>query len=146
MKILLDINILLDVFLNRKPWVVEAAALFTLHQEGRIIGSVSAATIPTLFYIMRRNSSLIQSKDAVRECLNWFEIIPVGRQTLELAQGLTGSDFEDNLQIACAIEARLDAIVTRDAKGFLGSSIPFLTPAELIARLGRADQEATPAS
>ncbi len=52
---------------------------------------------------------------------------------------MTGADFEDNLQIACAVEARLDAIVTRDTKGFAGSPVPALSPAELLARIMRGD-------
>jgi predicted nucleic acid-binding protein len=49
---------------------------------------------------------------------------------------LASMDFEDNIQIACAIANRLDAIVTRDKK-FQRSSIPVLTPAELLKRLSR---------
>jgi hypothetical protein len=48
-----------------------------------------------------------------------------------------GSDFEDNLHIACAMEARLDASVTRNPKDFDGSPIPVLTPAELLAILAQ---------
>jgi len=42
---------------------------------------------------------------------------------------------EDNLHIACAVEARLEAIVTRNPKDFAGSPVPVLTPAELLALL-----------
>jgi len=55
-----------------------------------------------------------------------------------MATTLPGSDFEDNLQIACAVEARLDAIVTRNPKDFAGSPVPVLTPAELLALLAKA--------
>ena len=41
------------------------------------------------------------------------------------------------LQIACAVEARLDAIVTRNATDFVGSPIPVLTPTELLALLAK---------
>ena len=51
---------------------------------------------------------------------------------------MPGSDFEDNLQIAFAMEAGLDAIVTRDLKGFVGSPVAVMTPAELLARISKA--------
>jgi hypothetical protein len=41
-------------------------------------------------------------------------------------------------QIACAVQARLDAIVTRNPKDFAGSPIPVLTPTELLALLAKA--------
>ena len=37
-----------------------------------------------------------------------------------------GNDFEDNVQIACAILSNLDGIVTRDIKGFKNSLVPVL--------------------
>jgi hypothetical protein len=64
--------------------------------------------------------------------------VPVDRTALEMATALPGSDFEDNLHIACAAEARLDAIVTRNPKDFAGSPVPVLTPAELLALLATA--------
>ena len=57
---------------------------------------------------------------------------------LEMATTFPGSDFEDNLRIACAVEARLEAIVTRNPKDFAGSPIPILTPVELLALLAKA--------
>ena len=41
------------------------------------------------------------------------------------------------LQLACAMEATKDAIVTRDPSGFAGAPIPVLTPADLLARLAQ---------
>jgi hypothetical protein len=66
-----------------------------------------------------------------------LEIVPVDRTALEMATTLPGSDFEDNLQIACAVQACLDAIVTRNPQDFAGSPVPVLTPAELLALLGK---------
>jgi hypothetical protein len=75
------------------------------------------------------------ARQAVRICLEAFEICAVDHQALEQAQALPGSDFENNLQIACASLAGLDAIVTRDSKGFKTAAMPVLTPAELLTRL-----------
>ncbi len=55
-----------------------------------------------------------------------------------MATTFPGSDFEDNLQIACAVEATLDAIVTRNPKDFARSPVMILTPAELLALLAKA--------
>ena len=48
------------------------------------------------------------------------------------------SDYEDDLQIECASDAHLDAIVTRNPKDFAGSSLPVLTPTEFLAKLPKA--------
>jgi hypothetical protein len=52
-----------------------------------------------------------------------------------MARTLSGNDFEDNLQIACAILAGLDVIVTRDTKGFGEAPIPVLKPQDLLAQI-----------
>jgi predicted nucleic acid-binding protein len=136
--VLLDLNVLLDAFLGREPWRAEADAIWDANREGRIGGRVSAAGLPTLFYVIRKQEDLARAHLAVANCLRSLEIVPVGRATLEMATTLPGSDFEDNLHITCAVEARLDAIVTRNAIDFVGSPIPVLTPAELLGLLAKA--------
>jgi hypothetical protein len=51
---------------------------------------------------------------------------------------MAGSDLEDNVCLACAVNAHLDAIVTRNPKDFAASPIPVLTPTELLASLPKA--------
>ena len=77
----------------------------------------------------------------MRLCLKTFTICTVDRATLEAAADLSGTDFEDNLQIACATLARLDAIVTRDQQGFRDSIIPAFTPTELLATLNPPQEQ-----
>lgn len=88
-----------------------------------------------IFYIARRAVDAPTARLAVGLCLNAFEISSVDRQTLEQAIAMPGSDFEDNVQIACALIAGLDAIVTRNPGNFAAVTIPVLTPAEFLARL-----------
>ena len=138
MNILLDINVVLDVLLNRAPWVSESSAVWDAHRDGRFSAHVAAFSLPTIFYIVCKHNDLAKAHDAVRVCLETLEIAPVVRSTLELARSQPLSDYEDNLQIACAIEAQLDAIVTRDPAGFAQSPVPVMTPAELLKRLAAA--------
>ena len=46
--------------------------------------------------------------------------------------------FEDNVQIASAELAGLDAIVTRDKAGFQGAPLPIFTPSELLQQLNQS--------
>jgi predicted nucleic acid-binding protein len=136
--VLLDINVVLDVFLARDPWLADSSAAVQAGLDGKLTLHLSAASLPTIFYLVRRNADLARALAVVKECLRTFAVVPVDRRTLELAATLPGSDFEDNLQIACASLAGLDAIVTRDPGGFAGSAVAVMTPAELLARLPRA--------
>jgi predicted nucleic acid-binding protein len=57
MRVLFDINIILDLFLDRAPFADEAAALWQANADGRLEGFVSAITPVNLFYIARRLSN-----------------------------------------------------------------------------------------
>ncbi len=138
LNVLYDVNLLLDVLLAREPWVADARAIWTAHHRKRLVGHIAAHGLTNLFYIARKIIGTEKAREAVRLCLQTFEVIAVGRPELELADSLAGNDIEDNLVLACAMRTGLDAIVTRDPKGFAGSAIPVLTPAELLGRLPKA--------
>jgi predicted nucleic acid-binding protein len=52
-----------------------------------------------------------------------------------MADQMQGNDFEDNLQIACAVAGNMDIIVTRDLEGFRHSSIQVMTPSDFLSML-----------
>jgi predicted nucleic acid-binding protein len=135
MRVLLDINVVLDVLLVRQPWFAHASQVWDANLNGRILAAIAAFTVPTVFYVVRRQTDVNHGRDAVRICLASLEIVPVQRTTLEMAQTLAGSDYEDNLQQACAIEAKMDCLVTRDPSGYPGATIPVITPAQLLQQL-----------
>jgi predicted nucleic acid-binding protein len=50
---------------------------------------------------------------------------------LEQALALNFHDFEDAVQYACALVQNVDAIVTRDASGFVSAEISVVLPEEI---------------
>jgi hypothetical protein len=68
-------------------------------------------------------------------CLDAFNIAAIDRAMLERAQILSGSDYKDNVQIACAESNGLDAIVTRNPRDFAESPVAVWSPAECLAQL-----------
>lgn len=138
MKVLLDLNVVLDVVLNRQPWVEESQRVWDANQSQTIDGYLAATGLTNLSYIVRRLADRDRARTAVRTCLASFEIIAVDQQTLRDADGQAGADFEDNVCIACAVSAGMAAIVTRNPADFAHSLIPVLTPAELLQRLATA--------
>ena len=135
MRVLLDTNVVLDALLKREPWANAAKLLWEANDDGRIIGHLTASTLTDIFYIARKGSGNDAAREAIKLCLEAFEICTVDRSALEEALALTGNDFEDNLQIACASLSSVEAIVTRNKDDFGESKIPVLTPDELLKRL-----------
>jgi predicted nucleic acid-binding protein len=136
MNVLLDTNVVLDLLLVREPWRIEAEAVAGAAADGRIVAHVGASSITDIFYISRKLVGADQARLIVRACLDTLQIVADTRDILDAADRRAGSDFEDNLQVECAIAAGLDAIITRDPTGFLSSPIAAITPAQLLTRLG----------
>jgi predicted nucleic acid-binding protein len=127
MKVLMDTNIFLDFFFKREPFFQQSARLFHAIGTGRVIGYATATTLTDIFYIARRQTQSIDlARKAVFDTLVAVEICPVSRAALSSALRLGIVDFEDAVQVACALEQELDAIITRDS-AFESESIPVLS-------------------
>lgn len=140
MRILIDTNILLDFLLQREPFRQDAEELFQAINSGQVVGYVTASTLTDIFYIARRHTrSLEQARQAVSEILIVMVICPVNRPILESALASGIADFEDAVQIACAMTQGLEAILTRDTQGFASSPIPVLSVRQLLEQLERTE-------
>ncbi len=136
MRVLIDTNIILDFFLEREPFRTDAEALFQAIQSKQVRGYVTATTVTDIFYIARRQTrSIERARQAVSETLAVMQICLVNRPILEQAFASPLTDFEDAVQLACAIANNLDAIITRDTQGFAGAILPILSVGELLERL-----------
>ena len=135
MRLMFDTNVLLDALLDREPWAEAATSLWKANDREALQGYISASSFTDIFYIARRLTTVEKAREAIRLCLGSFEVCPVDRQAIELADSMPGKDFEDNLQMAVAHLMELDAIVTRNVKDFLDSPVPILTPEEAIVEL-----------
>lgn len=136
MKILVDTNIVLDIFLNRQPFAEEANALFNAIALEQIQGYVCASSLTDIFYIARRQTrSIDQGRQAIAMTLRLFQVSLVDRAILETAFNSGLPDFEDAVQIACAVAQNLDAIVTRNSADFQTNLISVLSIAELLQQI-----------
>jgi predicted nucleic acid-binding protein len=136
-RVLIDTNIVLDFLLQREPFFQDVELLFQAIDAGQLIGYVTATTLTDIFYISRKHTrSVEQARQAVSETLTAMVICPIDRAVLESAFNSGLVDFEDAVQIFGAVAQGLDAILTRDNKGFLSSPIPVLSVQDLLPQLG----------
>ncbi|MCY7277181.1 MAG: PIN domain-containing protein [Phormidesmis sp. CAN_BIN44] len=141
MRILVDTNVILDIFLNRQPFAEEATALLRVIATDQSTGYVCASSLTDIFYIARRQTkSVDQGRQAIEMTLRLFQICLVNRSILEAAFNSELADFEDAVQIACAVDQDLDAIVTRNPKDFQTDLIPILSIADLLHQLESTTQ------
>lgn len=75
------------------------------------------------------------AKRALEMIIGRFEILPLDRDVVTAALALPGPDFEDNVQIACAVNNQMDMIITRNKADFKLSPILAIEPAEILGQL-----------
>ena len=137
MRVLLDTNVVLDVLLDRAPFVGDARRLWELSDAGTFDAFIASFTLSTIHYVCRRHAGADAAGRAVDVCLDAFEVCALYRECILAARRMPGVDFEDNLQVACAITDFAHGIVTRNPTDFVASPIRVYTPTQLLAVLDR---------
>jgi len=137
MKILVDTNVILDVLLERRPFVDPATKLFVLIENSGVEAFLCATTVTTVDYLLTQSLPRAEAKKALQKLLELFEIAPVNRPVIEEALQGRMADFEDAVLAHSANLVGATAIVTRNTKDFKYSPVKAFDPVEILLILGR---------
>ena len=135
MRVLVDTNVVLDVLLERRPFVGASAEVFGLVEHSRIEGLLCATTITTIDYLLTQAMPRPIARHALQKLLELFEVASVNRTVLEEALKSKIADFEDAMLDQAGRLAGAEAIVTRNQKDFRHATLKVLGPDELLASL-----------
>jgi predicted nucleic acid-binding protein len=134
-RILLDVNLILDVLLDRQPHAEAASLVWEAVETGCAEGLLSAHAVTTIHYLNARATKAATARDTTTALLSVFSVAPVDQAVLGEATALGWSDFEDAVTAAAARAARCDALVTRNRADFRRSPVRVLTPEQAAAWL-----------
>ena len=133
MRLLFDMNVVLDVLLDRKPFVEASSAAWEVVERGDAKGMLSAHAVTTLHYLNAKTVGVRMATETTEAMLTVFEVAPIDEAVLLRAVALKWPDFEDAVTAAAARRAKCDAVVTRNPRDFKGAPIRILTPSETVA-------------
>ncbi|MCL2700675.1 MAG: PIN domain-containing protein [Phycisphaerae bacterium] len=134
-RILVDINVLVDVLMQRHPHYAASAAVWTAVEQHGLSGWVSADSFTTLYYLLRKTSDHIEACRGIQRVRKVFVIVPVDAALIEDALHSPLNDFEDAVQHECALRVKATSIVTRNIRHFRNTSVPAVTPEAFVATL-----------
>lgn len=132
MKLLLDTNVILDIALNREPFVHDAVQLIQVATSKNIAFYVSATTITDLYYIIRRSTGKESALGFIKDLLEYVHIAGVDQHTVMQALEAGMSDFEDAIQVYSAKQIDATAIITRNISDFSNAPVPAFTPSAFL--------------
>ena len=134
-RILFDVNVVLDVLLDRKPFADTSSEVWAIVERGEAEGFLSAHAITTLHYLNAKAGGARMARETTDALLSVFAVAGVDDAVLNAALALNWNDFEDAVTTAAAKRAKCEALVTRNPSDFKGSAVRVLTPSEALAWL-----------
>jgi predicted nucleic acid-binding protein len=137
-RVLLDVNVILDVLLDRKPFADASSEVWAAVERGEADGLISAHAVTTLHYLNAKAVGVRMATETTEALLSVFDVAPVDEQVLRAAVALEWNDFEDAVTAAGARRAKCDAVITRNPRDFKGAAVRVLTPGEAVAWIAAA--------
>ena len=125
-RLLLDVNVLLDVAVQRPGTETSAELIGYCGRQHE--GWLAWHSIATLAYLIERQESQIVARDFIGQLLAWAAIASTSRADARSALDLPMADFEDALQVAAAMSCGAQYIITRNERDFRGSPVPVSSP------------------
>ena len=135
MTVVVDINVLLDVFQNRQPHYDASARVLSLLCDGRLKGIFPAHGITTLFYLISKHGPRSDAMSAVDCVLSFFEVRCLDKNGWKLARSLPMADFEDAVVASLASGAGASLIITRNVPDFANAPMQAVSPANFLSGL-----------
>ena len=134
-RVLVDINVVLDVMLDRQPHAEASFAVWEAIETHAAEGLLSAHAFTTIYYLMQRGVSAVTAERAIGTLLRIFGVAAMDQGVIQDGWDWRLDDFEDAVTASAAQRAGCSYIVTRDPKGFRGSPVPYLSPGAVLPLL-----------
>ena len=127
-RIFVDTNILLDVLLEREGYYYDALKIWASAENGDVEACIAAISLNNVHYVMRTLKSETTAMIAVKILLRIFKVVPVDADILGLAVDFHDKDFEDDIQLQCALKAKCSQLFTRNPNHYDHSAIAVVPP------------------
>jgi len=133
MRILVDINIFIDVQRRRRNWNASYSVLKTVI-DGKNEGSISALTPAIIYFLRREITPEGQARQETLDAIDGFRIVDLTESLIQAAFGEKRvEDVEDAIQFHSAKQSS-SLLITRNKKDFqrVAQDIKVLTPEEFL--------------
>jgi len=132
-KILIDTDVILDFFFDRKPFSGDSAIILSMCERKQIEGFVTPVIISNVYYLLRRTAQHDKVIDKLKQLLTITQVLQMNGQIVVDALNSEFKDFEDALQNFSAVKnGEIDAIITRNVKDFKRSDLGIMTPESFV--------------
>ena len=135
-SVLIDTDVLLDFYLDRKPFSDDSLQLLLKCEQKQVRGYVTPVIVANTYYILRRHASHYYVVERLQLLLNTITILAMDQKQVLAALDSKFTDFENALRYFSAIQSnKVGGIITRNINDYKKSALPVFTPTEFLATL-----------
>lgn len=128
-KVLIDTDVIMDFFFDRKPFAEYSTDVLNLCAEKQIEGFTTPVIVCNVYYLLRKTAGHNLILEKISRLLQIIDVINMGKAAVLKALNSEFKDFEDALQnFSASEEGRIKIIITRNIKDFKKSNLIVLTP------------------
>ena len=132
MRLLIDTNVVLDVWLRREPFLAASARILDTVISGRETGLFCSSSVTDLYYVGRKELSESLVRSQLSGLIDHLELTPVLGSQVRRALRSSMRDFEDAVLDESAWESKADYIVTRNPRDFARGRVTAITPEDAL--------------
>ena len=132
MRVMVDTNVILDVWLSREPHWRESARLMANIECRELRGFLCPTTVTTLHYLGKKVLGEKRARKLLQQLLQIFEIGVLSPEVFRQALESDIADFEDAVIEAVSVANKVDIIASRNLKDFRKSRVPVLEPSQIL--------------
>ena len=128
-RVLIDTDVILDFFFDRKPFSEHAAQVLALCESGEIKGFITSVIVSNVYYLLRQTATHEKVIEKLIQLITIMEVLITDKDIVLKALSSKFKDFEDALQnYSAEFNGYIDVILTRNTKDFKNSSLGIMTP------------------
>ena len=116
-RVFFDTNIMLDL-IQERPGYEAAARILQKQENGEVTVCMSTLSIADIAYVLRKTVPASLIVPTLKQISSVVEIVPMDDSQLQKAFLLNGPDFEDLMQLTCAVANGCTKIITHNPRDF----------------------------
>ncbi|MEG3861410.1 PIN domain-containing protein [Microcoleus sp. herbarium12] len=134
MRIQVDSNLILEALLNRTQFIGDARNCWLLLGLPHVQGYITESGLNQIRFHLSKVEDEQTADEVVSEIKKIINVCLVNRCIEDKARSLNIREFESAIEVACAIEMDVSAIVTQNPQKFEGSGLSILSVSDLSER------------
>ena len=128
-NVLIDTDVILDFFFDKKPYSESAARILSLCESKTIKGFITPVICSNTYYLLRQTARHEKVIGKLNQLLTILGVLLMDKDVVMQALSSGFKDFEDALQNSAANKSgNIHVIITRNVRDYSKSDIGVLTP------------------